>query len=209
MSSSDEIRDYVRRALEAGQGRDEIRAALERAGWSAPQIDRALGAWADVPGPIPVPRPRATLSAREALVYLVLFAALYMTAWHLGSLVFDLIDTAIPDPADRDYGLTRSIHWSIAALIVAVPLFLWMSRLANREIAADPVRRHSPVRQWLGHITLFLAALFIVGALVTAIFSLLQGELTLRFLLKALTVCTIAAAVFLYYRSDLAPDRRE
>ena len=45
-----------------------------------------------IPGhidPVPVPRPRPYLSPREAFLYLLMFATLYLSAWHLGSLVFD------------------------------------------------------------------------------------------------------------------------
>src|SRR5690625_1649109 len=99
-SQTDELRAHVRRALEAGQKRDEIRANLAAAGWGETQIRRALDAWADSPGPLAVPRPRAELSAREAFLYLVMFAALYLTAWYLGALLFELIEIAVPDPVE-------------------------------------------------------------------------------------------------------------
>lgn len=208
-SQSDELRAYVRRAIETGRTRDEIRASLADAGWDEARIARALEAWADVPGALAVPRPRAELTAREAFLYLVLFAALYLTAWHLGALLFELIEIAVSDPLDPDWrwrGHGASIRWSVATLIVSAPLYAWLTVRMAREIAADPVRRHSPVRQWLGHMTMFLAALVVIGALVSVIYNLLDGALTLRFALKVLTVAGIAAAVFGYYRAELRTE---
>lgn len=208
-SEIEELRGYVRRAIETGQPRDRIHATLLRAGWSEAQALRALESWAELPGPLAVPRPRAQVSAREAFLYLTLFAALYLTAWYLGALVFDLIEIAVPDPAEagwRDLARGGSIRWAVAALVVAVPLYLSLTRKMNREMAADPVRRHSSVRQWLGHMTLFIAALVVIGALMTTVYNLLAGELTLRFVLKVLTVTGIAAAIFGYYRADLRTE---
>lgn len=205
IGQTEELRDYVRRAIEAGRTRAEIRDSLAAAGWDEPQIARALDAWAELPGAVAVPRPRAQLSARDAFLYLTLFAALYLTAWHLGALVFDLIEIAVPDPLESRGWNWRgdSIRWSIAALLVGAPLYTWLTLKMEREMQADPVRRQSPVRQWLGHMTMFVAALIVIGAMVTTIYSLLDGELTLRFVLKVLTVAGIAAAIFGYYRAEL------
>lgn len=208
-SQTDELRAHVRRALEAGHAREEIRANLASAGWGETQIRRALDAWADSPSPIAVPRPRAELTAREAFLYLVMFAALYLTAWHLGTLLFQLIDIAVPDPLETPWRSNfrgDAIRWSVASLLVGAPLYIGLAIKLAREMEADPVRRQSPVRQWLGHMTLFIAALIVIGALVTTIYSLLDGALTLRFALKLLTVAGIAALIFGYYRADLGSD---
>ena len=99
-AATQDLETFVRDALLKGQSRPAIHAALVAAGWPQEQVREALDAYAEVPFPVPVPRPRAYLSAREAFLYLVLFATLYLTAWHLGSLLFDLINRAFPDPAD-------------------------------------------------------------------------------------------------------------
>lgn len=203
---TDELRAYVRRAFEAGHAPDAIRATLDRAGWDAPRIERALGAWAAGADGLAVPRPHAQLSAREAFLYLTMFAALWLTAWHLGALLFHLIELAVDDPAEarwRDGGRLRSIRWAVATLIVALPVYLGLGFKLAREMRRDPARRQSPVRLWLGHITLFVAAITVMGVLISMVFGLLSGELTLRFALKLATIAGIAAAIFGHYRADL------
>jgi hypothetical protein len=203
---------FVREALAAGQSRPAIEAALAQAGWPPEQVDDALDAYADVAFPVPVPKPRPYLSAREAFLYLVLFATLYISAYHLGSLLFDLLDRALPDPADARHGFVdtgSSMRWSVASLLVAFPVFLFVARLLGRELARNPVKRLSAVRRWLTYITLFLAAGIVIGDLIAAVYNVLGGELTLRFALKALVVGVIAGTVFAYYLVDLRHEERE
>lgn len=203
---------FVREALLRGQPRPSIEAALAQAGWPQDQVRDALDAYADVAFPVPVPRPRPYLSAREAFLYLVLFATLYVSAYHLGSLLFDLINRALPDPADRQYEFMRlgsSMRWSVASLLVAFPVFLFVARMLARELARNPVKRLSAVRRWLTYMTLFLAAGIVIGDLIAAVYNVLGGELTLRFALKVLVVGAIAGTVFAWYLHDLRREERE
>lgn len=213
-SDTEEARAYVRRAMEAGRPAEEIRAALAGAGWSEPQVARALDAWMPDPVGPPVPRPRLQISARDAFLYLTAFSALYIAAWHFGALLFDLIEIVVPDPADRPptaRGRADSIRFSIASLIVAFPVLLGLSAKLNREIRADPVKRDLAIRQWLGYLTVFGAAIVLIGATISVIYALLRGELTAQFVLKVATVAAIAAMIFAYFRTHLraAPDNAE
>jgi hypothetical protein len=212
MSAPDELVPFVREALLAGRSRDDVAAVLRRAGWTREQVDAALGAFADVDYPIPVPRPKPYLSAKEAFWYLVLFTTLYLSAIYLGVLLFQLINLAIPDPTDAayiaDYAETR-IRWAIAVLVVAFPLFLFMGRLIGRAVARDPAKRASRVRKWLTYLTLFVAVCVLVGDTTSLIYNLLSGDLTARFLLKSLVVASIAGGVLGYYLWDLRRDERE
>lgn len=203
---------FVRDALLRGQSRAAVEAALEQAGWPREQVRDALDAYADVAFAVPVPRPRPYLSAREAFLYLVLFATLYVSAYHLGSLLFDLINRALPDPADRQYEFMRlgsSMRWSVASLLVAFPVFLFVARMLARELARNPVKRLSAVRRWLTYMTLFLAAGIVIGDLIATVYNVLGGELTLRFALKVLVVGAIAGTVFAWYLQDLRREERE
>ena len=66
--ASTSLDKFVRDALKGGQSRDEIARVLRDAGWPAEQVTLAVGAYADIAFPVPVPRPRASLSAREAFL---------------------------------------------------------------------------------------------------------------------------------------------
>ena len=203
---------FVRDALARGETRTSIATALASAGWPPEQVQAALGAWAEVPFAVPVPKPRPYLSPREAFLYLVLFATLYLSAWHLGSLLFDLINAAIPDPADQRFqaGMRDdSMRFSVASLVIAFPVYLFVARLLARELARNPVKRLSAVRRWLTYLTLFLAVTVLVCDLIALVHSLLGGDLTLRFVLKVLVVGAIAGGIFGFYLADLRREERE
>ena len=85
-------------------------------------------------------------------------------------------------------------------------MFLFVSIRISRSIKRDPTRRTSGVRKWLTYLTLFVAACIIVGDLISLLNGLLSGELTARFMLKALTVGLISGTVFGYYLWSMRVD---
>ncbi|MBI4458282.1 hypothetical protein HY633_04940 [Candidatus Uhrbacteria bacterium] len=205
-----ELHLFVKEALAAKVPRENIKAALAQAGWTAEEIGGALSSYAEIDFPVPVPRRRPYLSAREAFIYLVLFMCLYISAFNFGSLLFDFINRWFPD-ALRQYesGDLSSIRFAVASLIVAFPLYLWLSSLTMKAIEADPEKRGSKIRKWLTYLTLFVAAGILIGDLISLLFNLLGGELTARFMLKTLVVLLIAGTVFGYYLWDLRQEEKE
>jgi len=203
---------FVESALRAGQPRDAVRAALEQAGWSKDQVAAALAHFADVPFAVPVPRPRAQVSARDAFWYLLMFGALYTSAYYLGDLLFGFINLAYPDEVNSSYYgnsieyIESGIRWATAAVIVAFPLFLLTALKTGKEVAADPTRRNSAMRRWLTYITLLVASSAIVGDGITLVYNLLGGELTVRFILKVVVAAAISGVVFGYYTWSMRRD---
>ena len=211
-SASPELEQFVRDALMRGHSREQVTQALLAAGWSAEQIRGVLDGWAEVDFALPVPRPRASLSAREAFLYLLLFSALYFFAWNLGILLFALLEHRLPDPADAQWQvmrLTGSIRWSVSALVIAFPVFAWMSHRVGADLARHPIKRLSPVRRWLTYLTLFVAAGILIGDMTSLVYNLLGGEATPRFLCKVVVVAMIAGGVFQYYLHGLRREEVE
>ena len=210
MAVNEELSGFLKEGLALGVPRDQLESVLLDAGWSADQVRAAMSGFADVPFKIPVPRPKPYLSAREAFIYLILFSTLYASAISLGTLVFQFIDRAFPDPAvDPAVTLattTEAIRWSVAWLVVAFPVFAFVARRNERAVRQDPVRRLSKVRRWLTYLTLFVGAGILIGVLTTVVYNLLGGELTIRFVLQVLTIGSITGSVFGYFLSDI---RRE
>lgn len=212
MAAAQELELFVREALARGASKEEVASALEAAGWDSAQVQGALEAWADVPFVVPVPRPRSYLSAREAFLYLLMFATLYLSAWHVGSLLFGLINLAFPDPADGEFArstISGAMRWSIAGVVIAFPVFVIVARGLGRELAASPVRRLSAVRRWLTYLTLFLAASVLIGDMIVLVYNLLGGGLSARFLLKVLVVAVIAGTGFGWYLQELRREERQ
>jgi len=87
-----ELRLFVKESLEKNQSRASIKEALLSAGWQEQEIVKALNSFAEVDFPIPVPKKKPYLVAREAFLYLVSFITLYITALSFGALIFSFID---------------------------------------------------------------------------------------------------------------------
>ena len=210
MAINQELTGFLKEGLDRDLPRDQLEEVLLQAGWPPDQVRDALGRFADVKFPIPVPRPKPYLAAREAFLYLVLFSTLYVSAFNLGNLVFQFINRAFPDPAlDPAFVLEASrqaIRWSISLLVVAFPVFAIVSWTNERAVRRDPNRRLSKVRRWLTYVTLFVAASILIGDVTSIVYNLLGGELTTRFMLKVLTVGAIAGSVFGYFRKDLGKE---
>jgi hypothetical protein len=199
---------FVEAALRAGASRDEVEKALEGAKWSRDEIAQGLAHYSDVPFVVPVPRPRAQVSARDAFLYLLMFAMLYLSAYFLGNLLFQFINSTFPDAVNQfqDTFIGRNIRYATATLIIAFPVFLLTAARVARAIRIDPTHRNSAVRKWLTYLTLFVAAAVIVGDSITLVYNMLSGELTVRFVLKVVVVATIAGATFGYYTWSIRAD---
>jgi len=210
MATNDELHDFVKDALGRGESRANVEAVLVRADWGVARARAAIAEFADVEFPIPVPKPRQSLDARDAFLYLVLFSTLYISTFNLGSVIFEFINRTFPDPAFRGNAqwALSALRWSIASLVVAVPVFLFVSSQTGRAIKRDPAKRGSKVRRWLAYLTLAIASGILIGDFITLVFNALGGELTMRFVLKVATVAAIAGGVFLYYLWDLKADEK-
>jgi hypothetical protein len=206
---SAQLDSFVRECLGRGIPRATIRAKLREAGWASEEIEAALAEYAEVAFEIPVPRRRAYLSARETFFYLVLFATLYTSAINAGAILFLLIERLFPDrqwAPETLLGAAARARGATAALVIAFPVFLLVSRTIGAMLAREPVKRGSRIRKWLTYVTLFVAAMVLVGNLIVLVTGLLSGEITMRFALKVLVVFLIAGTVFAHYAGDL---RRE
>ena len=135
MAVNEDLTGFIREALNRGLPRDEIRDVLSQADWSDEEIQAALLSFAEVAFPFPVPRPRPSLSAREAFEYLVLFGTLYMSAFSLGTLLFQFINLAFPDPL-----------WS-QNRIDAIPDIIRSALSGGRLQRSWSARRSSSMRQ--------------------------------------------------------------
>jgi len=207
---TEDLQKFVRKALEKNVSRDKIAAALKQARWRDEEIKAALGSYADDHEVgLPVPRRKASLSASEAFQYLTIFLCLTIIAFASGNMLFNLVDAWVPDPQNPYSNWVPSeVRFALSALIVAMPVYVFMSYGAWKAMRTDPVKRESPVRKWLTYLTLFATGGVAIGDLIALINQLFEGDLATRFLCKSFIVLCIAGAIFLYYLRDLRRDER-
>lgn len=148
--------------------------------------------------------PKQNSAAKNFFLYFLAFALLYTVAFNFGALLFQIINKSFPLVGEYGSGFSASsLRFSLAALIIGTPIFLWLSKTVHTHAATDPVARNSGIRRWLTYITMILTALIVIGDLIALVNNLLSGETTLRFILKAVVVLLIAVAIFYYYLTDI------
>lgn len=152
-------------------------------------------------------RPHTT--PKDFFIHLGSIIGLYVTAVSLLALLFQLINTLFPDPALYEYAgnYSSGIRFAIASLIITFPLYIWLMRMISRDMTERPETAELPVRKWLTYFTLFIAGTTVAIDLIVLINTFLSGELTVRFLLKVITVLLIATTIFTYYRFELKRDK--
>jgi hypothetical protein len=200
-----DLAQFLEHARAKGLDYATIRSLLLAAGWKDKQISEAIAAEAlDVP----VPEPKGVTSARDTFLHLLSFTALYTWVISLITLLFTCINVTWADPAWPEYRFSReavdsAIRWSLAAIVVAYPLFLLLWRHLLRAMERDPERGRGRLRRWLIYFSLFLGAVTVLADVITLVYFAFEGELTVRFLLKAGVLFAIAGGVFLYMALNL------
>jgi hypothetical protein len=152
-------------------------------------------------------------SPKHVFLHLFVIIMLYYSTVNFLILMFQYINRWIPDQlAQTDYYQlmysSSLIRFALASLIIVFPVFIFTSRYMQKVYAESPAVKEMRTRKWLIYFTLFIAALVIIGDLVRIILTFLQGEMTSRFILKAVSVLIVAAAIFFYYIRDLKQEKK-
>lgn len=143
-------------------------------------------------------------TAKNFALQLGSLISLYVSIGALISLLFGVITIAYPDDAQGTWELTRastSIRFSLALLIVFFPAYIVLTRFVN-TIRRGAQGTYLTLTKWLIYLSLLVGGAVLLGDLVTVLNSFLNGELTTRFILKALTVLIVVAIAFAYYIFD-------
>jgi hypothetical protein len=211
VSPPSELVQFIRATLARGATDRFVFDLLKANGWPERTLYAAFSTYTSEETGIPVPlRAGPGESARDTFFYLLSFSTLTVWAIALGSLFFGLIEFAFPDPvASGVYasGYRRlQVATEVASLLVGFPVYWFVTRFINRAVEAEPARRQSPVRKWLTYLALFVASAILIGDCVAIVAALLRGELTVRFILKALTVFLTGGGIFAYYLEDIRSE---
>lgn len=154
-------------------------------------------------------------SPKDVFMHLLAIITLYTSAAAFLVMIFQYINVLFPDPLEFGMGYYMlsgsysAIRWSISSLIIVFPVYVLTSWFLNKNYLKTPAKRNLRIRKWLIYFTLFATALIIIGDLVTLTNRLLEGEFTIRFILKVITVFFVAGSVFYYYFSDLRKHKTE
>jgi hypothetical protein len=200
---------YVEQSIRAGASRQTVVEQLTAVGWSEDEAESAYAAGLIAVG-VPVPQSSTAglhlkkASAMDVVLNFFSFILLGIVASALGTLYFAVINHFFPDPLRTGYYYygsmsSSSVHYAIAALLIAFPMYYVAVRLWFKRFHDDVAKVESKLTKWLTYLVLLAASITIVGDLIAVLYRFLQGEVSPRFFLKALTVLLIAGAIFGFY----------
>ncbi len=146
--------------------------------------------------------------AKFSFLYMLSLAALIFTGLSVGMIIFQIINKYIPDPLNqlRNTFSSDQLRFAISALIVAAPVFFVTSRQIYQNLFKGNLDKDSGVRRWLTYFILLVSSIIMLGWFIGLINNYLSGELTVKFILKAITAIGIAGLGFSFYLYDI---RRE
>ena len=75
-----------------------------------------------------------------------------------------------------------------------------------REVRRSPEIAKSGVRRWLSFLSLFVGAVTIMADVITVVYYLVEGDLTVRFLLKVAVLFVVTGALFIYLALTLRSE---
>jgi hypothetical protein len=205
---NESVSRFIDHARQKGMDHATIFLLLRSAGWKEKEIAEAFAA-----GELAMRIPQRTGmgSPRAAFFHLLAFTALYAWALSLIFLLFTYIEFAFPDPLVQPatYAIKAglsSIRASLATLIVSYPLFFLVWWFLLREVRIAPEKANSFVRRWLSFLSLFVGAVTIMADVITVVYYLVEGDLTVRFLLKVGVLLIITGALFIYLALTLRSE---
>jgi hypothetical protein len=203
-----DLTSFIDQARQTGMDHATIFLLLRSAGWKDRQVAEAI---ANRELTIGIPERAGIGSPRDAFLHLLAFSALYAWVTCLIYLMFAYVEFAFPDPVKptQTYAIESAlsnIRWCMAALIVLFPLFAFVWGYLLRQVRVSPEIAKGGFRRWLSFYSLFLLAATVCGDLITAIYYFVEGDLTVRFLLKVASLFAITATLFLYLALTLRSE---
>jgi hypothetical protein len=142
---------------------------------------------------------------RNVVIQLAVLITLYICVSFLITLIFGIINTFFPTDTDTYWQIeeaTSSVRLGIAMLVVFFPAFLITSRLVQKNRRTGDSAMYQTLTKWLIYLSLLIGGLVMLGTLVTVLYTFLNGDITERFIYKAITVLGVTGIAFHYYLLD-------
>jgi hypothetical protein len=146
--------------------------------------------------------------AKFVFLYLLELVSLGFMTVSFGIILFQMINKNIADTVTAYSGSfdQGALKFAISALLVSTPIFYVVGSFIQKSLFSGELKKDSGVRRWLTYLILFVSFLIFVGWLIAFVYNFLNGEVTMKFILKTLSVLVIAGTVFGFYLYDI---RRE
>ena len=205
-----DLDDFVLTAKAGGVPDNALVALLHQNGWSDRRVYRSLSRYyREALGTAPPSRNASGEDSRDAFLYLLNFITLAFWTTALGNLLYVLIGHTFAGKEIFGSFTISDVALQLATIIVALPAFVLMDRIIEREGKLRPDFSDSAVRLKLTYIALVIAAVIVLGDGIWFLQTFLRGEVTIRFILDSLVLFVIGGGVFGYYFAGLHAPKRD
>lgn len=143
-------------------------------------------------------------TAKHFALQLGSLISLYVSLGALITMLFGVITIIHPDIINGYWeydSASSSIRFSIALLVVFFPTYIVLTRLVNTSRRTHETA-YLGLTKWLIYLSLLVGGAVLLGDIVSVLYNFLNGELTIRFILKALVVLIVVGVAFVYYLFD-------
>ncbi len=131
--------------------------------------------------------------------------SLYISLGFLLGLLFGIINLKFPDATEGYWAIesaSSAVRLGIAMVIVFFPTYLVLTRLVNKLRRQEQNSSYLSLTKWLVYLSLLVGGCVLLFDLVFVIMTFLEGEVTQRFIFKALAVLLVVGMAFHYYVLD-------
>ncbi|MCA9359207.1 hypothetical protein KC926_03310 [Candidatus Kaiserbacteria bacterium] len=144
-------------------------------------------------------------TAKHFALQLGSLGSLYLSLSFLLVLIFGIINLAFPDAAAGAWeaeSAAGSVRIGIAIVVVFFPTYIYLTRIVNQNRRQNSDNHYLSLTKWLIYLSLVVGGAVLLGDLVAVMISFLEGDITQRFVLKALAVLVVIGGAFYYYAKD-------
>ena len=131
--------------------------------------------------------------------------SLYISLGFLLGLLFGIINLKFPDATEGYWAIesaSSTVRLGIAMVLVFLPTYVVLTRLVNQLRRKEKNSSYLNLTKWLVYLSLLVGGGVLLGDLVAVIMTFLEGEVTQRFIFKALAVLVVVGLAFHYYILD-------
>lgn len=144
-------------------------------------------------------------TAKHFVLQLGSLISLYLSISFLLVLIFGLVNIIFPDATESVWEIdsaSDSVRIGIAMTLVFFPAYLILTRMVNKARRKENKGNYLGLTKWLIYLSLLVGGGALLVDLVVVINTFLEGEITERFILKAVAVLVVVGASFYYYLLD-------
>lgn len=144
-------------------------------------------------------------TAKHFVLQLGSLVSLYLSLAFLLVLLFGVVNLLFPDAAEGYWaidGASSSVRIGFSMIIVFFPTYILLTRTVNKLRRKEKKGSYLSLTKWLIYLSLLVGGLALLIDLVVVVMAFLEGEITERFVLKALAVVLVIGSAFYYYLLD-------